>query len=331
MKSNDLTRFFKRATSDLQFECDRIKQRSAEDTGTAGDNAEENWAQILREWIPEHFHVVTKGRIIGINGNCSKQIDILILSPYYPPILLNKKEYLSSGVIAAFECKLTLEAKHLRTAVKTKEQLKNIVEVDTTWNHTPFGCLFSPICYGILAHSHSWNGPDSDPVSNVNNNIITGLKEINLTHPHDMIDFICVADLATWSVAKILNYPEYTPNDNSSIDDTEKTFNTYNSIFVGLGIYQKANTSGKDKELFTPLGVLLKKLIIRMAYIDSSFQQIARYFNETKLEGMGMQQLFTTFDIKNCLPKETIEEQEEYLENNNYPGGKFSKWYTNYS
>jgi hypothetical protein len=47
---------------------------------------------------------VTKGRILTETGYASPQIDVLILHPSYPKILLDKKMYLSGGVAAAFEC-----------------------------------------------------------------------------------------------------------------------------------------------------------------------------------------------------------------------------------
>src|SRR5229473_1687089 len=100
---HDIHDFVRKAQGDLQAEYLRIRRRATEDPGTAGDQGEENWATLLRSWLPQYFHVITKGRILTQDGYVSPQIDVLVLSPAYPEILLDKKIYLSGGVVAAFE------------------------------------------------------------------------------------------------------------------------------------------------------------------------------------------------------------------------------------
>ncbi len=46
--SHDLNDFFRSASEELEAEYKRIERRSTEDPGTAGDEGEENWADILR-------------------------------------------------------------------------------------------------------------------------------------------------------------------------------------------------------------------------------------------------------------------------------------------
>src|SRR4029078_7661390 len=89
----------------IEQEYARIQKRVTEDPGTAGDQGEENWASLFRVWLPSYLHVVTKGRILTESGYASPQIDLLVLAPCYPKILLDKKLYLAAGVAAAFECK----------------------------------------------------------------------------------------------------------------------------------------------------------------------------------------------------------------------------------
>src|ERR1700737_4533681 len=73
----------------IEEEYARIRKRAAEDPGTAGDQGEENWATLLREWLPTYFHIVTKGRILTETGYASPQVDVLVLMPSYPRILLD--------------------------------------------------------------------------------------------------------------------------------------------------------------------------------------------------------------------------------------------------
>jgi hypothetical protein len=103
----------------ISAEYNRIFRRSTEDPGTAGDEGEENWADLLRSWLPPNYQVVTKGRILFPDGNATPQVDVIVLRASYPPRLLTKKLYLSSGVVAAFECKNTLESQHIIKAAKT--------------------------------------------------------------------------------------------------------------------------------------------------------------------------------------------------------------------
>jgi hypothetical protein len=117
-KSHDLADFMQAVTEDIGREYERIQKRVGEDPGTAGDQGEENWASVLRNWLPQTYHVVTKGRILSFDGVAGPQIDILVLRPVYPRHLMDKKLYLAGGVAAAFECKLTLKPEHIKKAVE---------------------------------------------------------------------------------------------------------------------------------------------------------------------------------------------------------------------
>src|SRR6266849_8997747 len=106
-KIHDLYEFMRQISADMAAEYGRIQMRATEDPGTAGDQGEENWAELLRGWLPRTYEVVTRGRIISQEGVTSPQIDVLVLNDTYPKKLLNKKLYLAAGVAAAFECKTT--------------------------------------------------------------------------------------------------------------------------------------------------------------------------------------------------------------------------------
>ena len=84
--THELIEFLKRANKNIEREYNRISWRVNEDPGTAGEQGEENWKKLLKLWLPSNFEVVTKGRILDVNGNASPQMDIIVLSPYYPKI-----------------------------------------------------------------------------------------------------------------------------------------------------------------------------------------------------------------------------------------------------
>lgn len=196
--SHDLIDFMTAAGRTMAEEYERIRKRATEDPGTAGDQGEENWAELLRNWLPSHYRVVTKGRILGINGTASPQVDVIVLHPAYPLALVNKKLYLAGGVAAAFECKLTLKAGHVTEAVKTGAAVKALCP---TREGTPYRELHAPIVYGLLAHSHSWKGAASAPSENISS-ALAAADASAVDHPRHMLDLLCVADHGCWNTIK---------------------------------------------------------------------------------------------------------------------------------
>ena len=190
-KTHDLHDFMRQLSDEMAAEYNRIQKRATEDPGTAGDQGEENWAELLRGWLPRTYEVVTKGRIISQDGRTSPQVDVLVLKDVYPEKLLNKKLYLAAGVAAAFECKTTLKAEHIEKAVKTCAEIKNLYPAR---EGTPYKELHAPVVYGLLAHSHSWKGPNSTPENNIEQELRESDK-LHVSHPRLGLDLLCVSDL----------------------------------------------------------------------------------------------------------------------------------------
>lgn len=173
-----------------------IRQRSREDPGTAGDQAEENWAEILRDWLPANYRVVTKGRILFEDGSSSPQMDVLVLTPSYPKGLGREKYLFSGGVVAAFECKLTLRKADIRKSFKTACAIKRKAQARLG---TPYDELCTPPIVGLLAHSQSLgNGRKSWQLYNA----VRELQDKLCDHPRELLDVICVADSATITLGK---------------------------------------------------------------------------------------------------------------------------------
>jgi hypothetical protein len=176
--------------AELSAEYDRIHARASEDPGTAGDEGESNWATLLTDWLPPNFHVVTKGRVLGTNGILSPQLDVLVLHPAYPQHLREKKVYLAGGVVAAFECKLTLRNEHFKKVGETCGMLRSLLKPRTG---SPYEELHSPLIFGLLAHTCQM-GPN--PALTIG----TKLQQILqlCPHPRDVLGVLCVNDLSTW-------------------------------------------------------------------------------------------------------------------------------------
>lgn len=259
----------------LQEEYERIQSRAGEDPGTAGDEGEENWATILREWLPSYFHVVTKGRVLFDDGVASPQVDILILKPAYPRTLLTKKLYLAAGVVAAFECKVTLKAAHVAQAVKTAAFIKG--HLPKTLG-SPYKELNSSIIFGLLAHSHSWRSAGSNPISNVDEALSKADRKF-VDHPIKQLDFITVSDLASWQVMKTVFLGPKWPHWN---DVLKTALGENGSATSG---YLCAAIGGERQEaFFTPIGALLAGLFSRLSWSFEDMRSLGGCFCKV---GMG--------------------------------------------
>ncbi len=143
----------RQVSDEMASEYERIRNRALDDPGTAGDQGEENWASLLRDWLPRSYEVVTKGRIIAEDGSISPQVDVVVLKDLYPKRLLEKKLFLANGVAAAFECKTTLRSNHIASTVENGVRIKRLFPAR---RGSLYRELHAPILYGLLAHSHEW-------------------------------------------------------------------------------------------------------------------------------------------------------------------------------
>lgn len=282
---HELEDFLEQDRVEIAAEYARIFRRSTEDPGTAGDQGEENWADLLRQWLPPNYQVVTKGRIVFPDGEATPQIDILVLRGTYPPRLLSKKLYLSSGVVAAFECKNTLKAEHIQKAAKTAAEVK----ANTYLRHgSLLAELHSPPVYGLLAHSHSWKAESSAPIKNIDGKIAQVLNDAE--HPSELLDIICVADLAAWTLTHWTECPWTYPDDFREFRENAGA-PPEGSITTGYFRHSADDDVPPDEEPLVapnPLAVLVSELMKRLAWDDPDLLPLADYFRIAGVRGGGM-------------------------------------------
>ena len=278
---HDLHDFMLQIQHQMSAEYERISKRAAQDPGTAGDEGEENWAQLLRGWLPSNFSVVTKGRIIAHDGMVSGQMDVIVLKGTYPKALINKKMYLAAGVAAVFECKNTLRAHHIDKAVRTSAELKGLYPIR---KGTPYQELHSPIIYGLLAHSHSWNRENSTPEQNITDRLRES-ENAHIQHPRLGLDLICVADLCTWKLSK------FTYIDPGLFDPGLSEYALRESKRMwpepaASTMYRRSPYRNIPHEYGTAMGAFISFLINRMAWENPDMRGIAKYFEQTGISGM---------------------------------------------
>lgn len=277
-KAHDLFKFMQQISSEMSAEYERIQMRATEDPGTAGDQGEENWAELLRDWLPRTYEVVTKGRIISNDGTTSPQIDILVLSGAYPKKLLNKKLYLAAGVAAAFECKTTLTAAHITEAIETCRKIKSLFPLRLG---TPYKELHTPIVYGLLAHSHSWKGEKSTPEGNIERKLHEADARY-VDHPRMQLDLLCVSDLAAWTSSTMTFFGPRQTQDWSAMAPIYGPNGSATSAYIG-----HTATNEQQVEQFTPVGVLISYLSQKLAWENPSLRDLADYYRITNISGSG--------------------------------------------
>jgi hypothetical protein len=264
--AHDLIQLIQQATAELSAEYRRIQAHTAEDPGTAGDEGEGNWAQLIERWLPAGLHVRTKGRIISSDGSMSPQIDVVVLNSSYPVGLLNKKIYLAAGVVAAFECKNTLRREHLQKAARTSAVLGKVARSDKD--------AARHIIYGVLAHSHRLASIRRRP-EEVLSEALNKAVETEISNPRDCIDMVCVADLGTWT---LLRAPWQSPDESAKAIVTT----TYMGPLIDMSSSLATHGPGTD-----PIGRFLTTLLRRLGPTDPAIASLAEYFHETGLTGTG--------------------------------------------
>ena len=279
---HELENFMEQVTSEMESEYLRIHSRAAEDPGSAGDQGEENWAELLREWLPPTYKIVTKGRILSSDGRASPQVDVIVLKEIYPEKLANKKLYLSAGVAAAFECKTTLTSNHIEQAAQTCVKIKSLY-ADRTG--TPYQELHSPVIYGLLSHSHSWKGANSTPAPNVEQKWIQADHAYS-QHPKHSLDLICVSDLGLWSPTKFT----FIPTPNFEADPTLESLRPYFPDAIGTARVAYSGfipTRDHPRLKYTPVGAYMVRLYNALAWVQESLRGLAEYFTLSGIGGNG--------------------------------------------
>jgi hypothetical protein len=275
---HELIQFFNQDLVEMSAEYERIRARTLEDPGTAGDEGEEIWAELLRSWLPEQYRVLTKGRILAADGTAGPQVDVVVLRPGYPKRLLSKKLYMAGGVAAVFECKNTLKGAHI---VDSFARAARVATLAGNPPDTPFGQLVPAIPFGLLAHSHEWQAEGSHPHANVDQLLQAQLDP--LQHLKDAPVVVCIADTGCWNIFR-------STYDGPGMIGWEQRRERFGGPDAGFASVQYTRHT-EDLTFGSPppnaIAPMVAFLVSRLAHTDVAIRPLSQYFHSAGLSGSG--------------------------------------------
>ena len=306
---HELKTFLAQDLAQMASEYERIYKRSTEDPGTAGDEGEEVWAALLRNWLPDNYEIRTKGRILDPQGNAGPQVDIVVLRPGYPKRLLDKKLYLAAGVAAVFESKNTLTSAHI------EKTWANVAAVNALADQyeapSPRQAIVPNIYYGLLAHGHSWNASGSDPVGV----IVKKLQELLDKTPlmRDALSIVCVGNLASWDVLRMTyDGPGLMPPE--AWEARKSRLGVTSDDPLCALYYMAASTRDDEYIPSNPLGVLITSIVDRLSLTDSNLGLLSQYFYSAGMGGpTGRSVAGRHYPLSSQMPPEVVQRLPQAL------------------
>ena len=172
--------------------------------------------------------------------------------------------------MAAFECKLTLRQEHLREAFETSRLIADAMP--SRWG-SPYRELHRPMVYGLLAHSHEWNGARAQPEENIDSGLSAMLQALD--HPRKMLDVLCVSDVGTWTATKAFTTGRHEIDERGSI-----TWRSTNDplAFAGYVRHHQSRVMTTSSP-FTNVGAMVMDLWTRLGRERAELRPIADYFH----------------------------------------------------
>lgn len=249
-------RWLDKVTKEVADDYGRLHDVARQDPQKAGHGGEGTWSRLLADWLPPAYETGTRKYIVPEVGGESFETDLVIFNPGYPQRLREREEILGAGIAAAFSVKLTLDAEGIRDGVDRAARLRKAMKVREGSARSE---LLEPFAVGLLAHSHVWQRPDSKPLVNITRTCQELDREL-VVHPRECLDYLCVADLATWTRMRMpwLNLP-------AESDQTPECV-CLTSLMMALSPP-------------APVAVLLAHLYERLAYSDPGLRPFADGFS----------------------------------------------------
>lgn len=177
------------------------EEAAAKERGRAqevGHGVESTWMKALAQWLPPQYGMEKRKYLMLERDDgpaLTKETDLIVFHPHYPTGLRAEHHVLASGIAAAFSVKRTVGRKDIVEAYEAAIALRRGMRIR---EGTAKAHLVPPVFYGLLGQSHEWKGDNSTPAENVRD-IANELDRELVAAPREGLDFICIADLGTWT------------------------------------------------------------------------------------------------------------------------------------
>jgi hypothetical protein len=203
---SETKRWFNSVQEEIAHDYDDAQLTHKEDIQRSGHEGESTWADLLSKWLPPAYGAGLRKYIIGSDDSVKPfETDLVIFEPAYPQHLRYRAKVHVGGIAAAFSIKLTARQKHFDEVAGWAKSLAALSHPDVT---TAEGQLLSGFPAGFLAHSHAFG---DEPVQKLAN----GFEKVadSATHPRDLVDMVCVADVGTLTCTRVAYLPmsQYSP------------------------------------------------------------------------------------------------------------------------
>lgn len=240
----------------------------------SGHKSETAWVNALAGWLPPQYQIGQRKYLLLEDDSAGRAIsaetDIVIFQPSYPERLRNREEILVSGVAAAFSVKLTLDRAGISEAIQQAAMVRRGTKIRS---YSVTDEVLPPLFYGILAHSHRWKQPGSNPTENITRALVE-LDQEHSKHPREGLDLVCVADLDCWSrVTTVSTFPE--PGTPRAVIDP------YGGVRSGFFV------EGEPRPTGPPVATLISLLLNKLSYRDPTVKPIADGLRLTSSGGDG--------------------------------------------
>lgn len=136
-----------------------------------GNVTEETWRHLFCDYLPTRYQI-HKGFVIDHKGNCSDEIDILIVDRHFSPFLLTFGTGLyvpSESVYAAFEIKQALSSENFGYAQDKLESVRKLTRTSApivNMGKSSRPRKKFPILGGLLTSSSDWSPTFGKPFEN---------------------------------------------------------------------------------------------------------------------------------------------------------------------
>src|SRR5215217_6235488 len=110
-------------------------------------------------------------------------------------------------------------------------------------------------------------------------------EESLVGHPREMLDLVCVADLATWSAHRLTSIPITNPN-----APTKILGYTPGTMYVRPYREEERDKHGAAirEDEYTPIGGILTDLMTKLAWEHPDMRELNHYFRRSNLDGSGL-------------------------------------------